>query len=174
LTAPFTGPHGSAVGAQAGCPCKHCGTARQYLADHADDLVIPCPWCGDWEDLNEVEDQLVTGRFFGCAMCVSWRYSASEYVACSLCAQVVPVSRTVHLHGGRGREPKVNCIPCMLRSALAWSLTDCPFCVLVAKRVLDALREYEQAGRVVTLPAVPTEDLPQHRPGCPWEHDVLL
>jgi hypothetical protein len=44
-------------------------TARKYLADHATDVLILCPWCGDWEDLDEIEDQLATGRFWCCAMC---------------------------------------------------------------------------------------------------------
>jgi hypothetical protein len=71
---PFPGPHGSGEGVAAGCLCTLCRIAAQYLADHADDVLILCPWCGDWEEVEEIPGQLATGRFWGCAMCVSWRY----------------------------------------------------------------------------------------------------
>lgn len=50
--------HGSAAGVASGCTCYLCRVARRYLADHAEDILILCPWCGDWEDIDEVEDQL--------------------------------------------------------------------------------------------------------------------
>ena len=100
-------------------------------------------------------------------------YINGQHVTCSLCQQTVPTERVVRLHGGRGREPKTTCIRCMKRSATAWDATGCPFCVSVAQRVLNAIEHYEQTGQIVTRPAVPTNELPQHRPGCPWEHDTL-
>lgn len=42
---------------------------RDYLATRAADTLILCPWCGDWEDLEDVEEQLATGRFWCCGMC---------------------------------------------------------------------------------------------------------
>lgn len=32
-------------------------------------IFILCPHCGDWEDLYEIPDQLVLGRFWCCVMC---------------------------------------------------------------------------------------------------------
>jgi hypothetical protein len=66
VTAP---PHGSAQRAATGCTCELCTIARAYVADQGDDVVILCPWCGDWEDLWEIGDQLATGRFWCCWMC---------------------------------------------------------------------------------------------------------
>lgn len=65
----FTGPHGSVEGVEAGCLCKLCWITAKYLADHADDVLILCPWCGDWEDVEEIPEQLATGRFWCCVMC---------------------------------------------------------------------------------------------------------
>jgi hypothetical protein len=61
--------HGSAASVATGCTCSLCKIARDYLADHAEDVLILCPYCGDWEDLYEIEDQLATGRFWCCWMC---------------------------------------------------------------------------------------------------------
>jgi hypothetical protein len=33
------------------------------------DILIWCPWCGDWEDVEDLGDQLATGRFWCCVMC---------------------------------------------------------------------------------------------------------
>jgi hypothetical protein len=62
-------PHGSAASAATDCTCQSCVTARDYIADHAEDVMILCPWCFDWVELWEVEDQLTTGRFWCCVMC---------------------------------------------------------------------------------------------------------
>jgi hypothetical protein len=40
-----------------------------YHHAHAHQVVILCPWCGDWEDVTDVVDQLATGRFWCCEAC---------------------------------------------------------------------------------------------------------
>lgn len=32
-------------------------------------IVVRCPYCGDWAHLHEVKNQLALGRFWCCAMC---------------------------------------------------------------------------------------------------------
>lgn len=32
-------------------------------------VEVLCPYCGDWEDVEEVADQLAVGQFWCCSMC---------------------------------------------------------------------------------------------------------
>lgn len=92
---------------------------------------------------------------------------------CSLHEDWVAESQIVMMHGGRGREPKGTCIPCMFHTAEAWRETGCPFCVMTADRVQGAIEAYMATGQPITLPEVPSEELPAHSPDCRFAYDVL-
>lgn len=104
------------------------------------------------------------------ALVVGW---VPKSAWCGLHDDYVPESQIVVMHGGRGRLPTSTCLDCMERSLRAWAATECPFCVLTAERMQGVIDEYRKTGKPISLPAVPSEELPAHKPGCLWEYDVL-